>query len=323
MNPETEKRIAENRRHHPEEHDHPEHPDHGQRDRAFGGLRAALWIALSLVAIEFLGAAISGSLALLADAFHILSDSLALGAALLASYLASRMRSKRHSYGYYRIEILTAFLNALLLLGVAGFIVKEAIHRWGSTYSVDGIWMISIGVLGLIANLLMLKVMHRGGLSNLNLRAAFLHVVGDTLSSIAVVVGAFGVFLFAQSWPDLAASLIVALILFVMAGKLLWEAANVLLEGTPSHLDPEQMQTALIQDFKEIKSIHDFHVWEITSHLFAMTAHLEVKLDNLKQSKDLLDRINYWVKTNYGIGHTTFQIEPIVDGLEVDDPNNH
>lgn len=323
MSPETEKRINANRDHQPLAHDHPEHPAEGCRKSAFGGLRAALAISLGLVLVEFLGAILSGSLALLADAFHVLSDALALAAALFAGYLATRLQSPRHSYGYYRVEVLAALLNSLVLIGVSFFIVNEAIERWGSDYPIDGLSMFSVALLGFIANLWMLYVMHKGGLNNLNLRAAFLHVAGDTFSSIAVIVGSIGILAFDLIWPDLVASFIVSSVLLVMAARLSWEAVNILLEGTPKHLDPNEIRESMIRDFPEILSLHDFHVWEITSHLFAMTAHIEAKLENLKQSKDLIDRINYWVKKRYGIGHTTFQIEPLTTDSLPKHSSNH
>ncbi|TVQ80700.1 MAG: cation transporter [Bradymonadales bacterium] len=292
-------------------HDHPQHPDGGARNRAFRGLKIAFGISLSLVVIEVLGAFWSGSLALFADALHVASDVFALGAALLAGYLAPRLKSERQSYGFYRIEILAALLNGSILLGMSFFIIFKAISRWGQDAQVEGGLMLAVASFGLLANLLMLKVMRAGGLKNLNVRAAFLHVIGDTISSVTVIIGAMGVIILSSSWPDLIASLLVSGILLVMSVRLSLEALNVLMEGAPAHIDPKEVKESLINNFSEIKAIHDFHIWEITSHLFAMTAHIEAQVQSLEDTTKLIDRINLWVKARYGSGHTTFQIEPI------------
>lgn len=296
--------------HKPQPHDHPQRPDEKQRDRAIQRLKITFVIVLAFIAVELVGAWISGSLALFADAIHMTADSIAIGMTLLASYLSERPPSSTKSYGYYRLEVLAALANGLLLTGMAVFILLEALERWGSDHEVQGEVMLITGGIGLLANILMLFVIKPAHSHNLNLKGAFLHIVGDTLASVAVVIGAVFIIVYEQSWPDLVASFIVVIMITVMSLRLIRDSSNVLLEGSPKHMDPQKIKDELISEFPIIKSIHDFHLWEITSHLFAMTAHIEAEVENHQQTRELIDAINERIRERYGIGHTTFQVEP-------------
>jgi len=267
------------------------------------------------MSLGMVGGWISGSLALVADATHMLADTFALGMALFAAWLASRPKSLWRSYGYYRLEVLAALFNGLLLLGIAVYLVVEAAHRWQDPHQVNVYWMLGLGVLGLIANLTMMSIMRHAHEANINMRAAFLHIVGDTLSSVAVIVGAIAMLLTGILWPDLVASFFVALMIVIMAIRLLRESIHVLLEGTPRHMNPEIVQKEIFEKFKVVKDIHDLHIWEITSHLFAMTAHIEAAVKDHDETRRLIDGLNSFMREKYGVGHTTFQVEPVEKNL--------
>jgi cobalt-zinc-cadmium efflux system protein len=296
--------------HDPRPHDHPDHPEKPLREEGFNRLIIALVVCSGVMALEMLGGLWSGSLALVADATHMLADTVALGMAILAAWLAVRPKSKYRSYGYYRLEVLAAFLNGILLLGIAGFLTFEAIDRWSDPHSIQSSWMLGIGIIGLVANLAMMKLMHETHEANINLKAAFLHVIGDALSSLAVIFGAVIIMFTGAYWPDLAASFVVSLMITIMAVRLIYSSGHVLLEGAPRHMDPEELESELFKKFPQIRNIHDLHIWEITSHLFAMTAHFEADIKNLEDSQILIDHINAFVREKYGVGHTTFQVEP-------------
>ncbi len=297
--------------HHPMPHDHPEHPEKPLRKEGLKRLTYAFMISASVMALELFGGWISGSLALMADATHMMADSLALGMSILAAWLAERPKSKSRSFGYYRIEVLAAFLNGILLLGIAGFLISEAIDRWTSPHEVDVPWMLGLGLIGLLANLAMIFLMHHSHDANINLKAAFFHVIGDALSSCAVVAGGAIMLLTGSLWPDLIASLIVACMIIIMSVRLIYVSGHVLLEGTPRHMNPDTIEKELFERFPQIKSIHDLHIWEITSHLFAMTAHLEAEVKTHDDTRILIDKLNGYMRTKYGVGHTTFQVEPL------------
>ena len=296
--------------HHPEPHSHPEHPDPVERSSAIKRVWWNLWIALALVLIEIVGSWYSNSLALLADAFHITGDVAAVGITLIASYLAERPQSPTRSYGYYRLEVLAALFNGLSLAFLSFFVFYRAYARWAEPYTMQSGIMLAVAVLGFAANSVMLSVLKPAHSHNLNLRAAYLHILGDTISSVVVIAGA--IFIALTGWVkfDSLASIIVSAIILVMAIRLILDSAHVLLEGTPKHMDPLEIESSLKKEFPQIVNIHDFHVWEITAHLFAMTAHIEANVQDLSDTRNLIDNMNLMIQKKYGIGHTTFQVEP-------------
>ncbi len=296
--------------HRPRPHEHPEAPDSQLRPKALKRLRITFFIGFGLFLTEFLGAWWSGSLALLADSYHVLGDLGAVTVTLLASYLAERLKSKSRSYGYYRLEVLAALFNGLLLIVLAATIVLSAYNRLTHGHEIQSMAMFVISLLGLAVNLVMIKVLHGAHNHNLNIRSAYFHLLGDALSSVIVTLSAVLVITTELTWFDAAAGLVVAIILSIMSLRLVSEAVHVLLEGTPKHMDPEAVEARLKEAFPQIVNIHDFHIWEITSHLFAMTAHIEATVETLQETHDLIDGLNVFIHDKYGIGHTTFQVEP-------------
>ncbi len=296
--------------HKPEPHSHHESPDQDLRPKALKRLKLTLLVGLSLFLIEALGSWFSHSLALLADSFHVLGDLGAVFVTLIASKLAERPKNSRRSYGYYRLEVIAALFNGCLLLGLAYIIFQSAYHHFNSTPEIESRLMLGVAVFGLMINLLMLFVLKPSHQHNLNLRSAYLHILGDTISSCAVIVGAVLIIFTGLSWIDAVMGVFVGSILTLMACRLVWDSIHVLLEGAPKHMNPDEVEETLRKAFPQITNIHDFHIWEITSHLFAMTAHVEAKVVTLAETRGLIDGMNALIHEKYGIGHTTFQVEP-------------
>ncbi|MDB5037749.1 MAG: hypothetical protein JWQ35_1277 [Bacteriovoracaceae bacterium] len=295
--------------HKPEPHGHHEHPDPELRPKAVKRLQITFLIGFGLFFIEAIGSWFSHSLALLADSFHVLADLGAVGITLLATYLAERPQTSRRSYGYYRLEVLAALFNGVLLFALALFIMNSAYRRLLSPHEIESGLMFWVSIFGLMINLGMLFVLRPSHSHNLNLRAAYLHILGDTVSSVTVMVSAALIFILGLNWIDAAAGMFVALIIMFMSGRLTWDSIHVLLEGTPKHMDPDLIEDVLRSAFPQIVNIHDFHIWEITAHLFAMTAHVEANVQSLEETRLLIDGMNALIKEKYGIGHTTFQVE--------------
>jgi len=290
--------------HHPAPKDH----DH-KHDRGYGRVRVALGLAVSLIIIQGLGSWLSGSLALLADTVHVLSDALSLAVAWGAGILAVRPQSHKRSYGYYRLEVLAALVNGTALLIVAALILRESYARWSNPSPLLAGTMFWFALFGLVLNLWMLFTLHPAQSSNLNIKGAYLHVLGDALSSVVVLVSSIIIYFFNIYWLDPLAGGFVALMIAFMSIRLVYQSVHILLEGTPLHLNSTEVQTSLRSQFREIQNIHDFHIWQITSDLVALTAHIEASITSLDEQRQLTEEINAYLSSQYQIGHSTLQIE--------------
>jgi cobalt-zinc-cadmium efflux system protein len=287
------------------------HAGHGHAPATAGARswrRLALTLMLTSVVmlVELAAGFWTGSLALLADAAHMLTDAAGLGLALFAIWIAHRPPTPAKTYGYYRVEILAALVNAVILFGVAGGILLEAWKRWRAPGEVLAGPMAVVAALGLGVNLLSAAVLHRGAAESLNVRAAYLEVVSDALSSLAALLAA-GVVL-ATGWTsaDPLASMLIALFIVPRTWGLLRQAVNVLLEGTPPHLELTQIEAAMCA-VPGVRRVHDLHVWTLTSGREAMSAHVVV--DDVSQSERLLERLHAVLHARFGIDHTTVQLE--------------
>lgn len=261
--------------------------------------------ALYLVA-EVLGAFWTNSLALLADAAHMLTDVAGLGLALFAIWFAARPARPEKSFGYYRIEILAALLNGAVLLAVSGYILYEAWGRFREPPEVSGGVMIVIATIGLIVNLIGIVLLRGGAEESLNVQGAFLEVVADLLGSLAVVVA--GVIIWTTGWgyADPIFSIGIGLFVIPRTLRLMSKAANVLMEGVPEGIDIAQVEEAL-RTVPGVRAIHDLHVWGITSGVVALSAHAEI--EPAADSDVVLDRIAKRLAERFDIHHSTVQIE--------------
>jgi cobalt-zinc-cadmium efflux system protein len=269
-------------------------------------LVATIALTTLMMVVEFVTGLWTGSLALLADAGHMLTDATAIGLALIASWLAGRPPTPAKTYGYYRAEILAALANGLLLFAVAGSILVEAWHRLRAPAPVLGGPMAAVAALGLGVNLLSAWLLHRGARESLAVRSAYLEVLGDALSSVAVLAAAGIVLTTGWTAADSVASAAIVLLIVPRSWSLLRQALNVLLEGTPAHLSLAEIETAIIS-VAGVRRVHDLHVWTLTSGREAMSAHVVV--EDVRESERLLGALHAVLHARFGIDHTTIQLE--------------
>jgi cobalt-zinc-cadmium efflux system protein len=285
---------------HSHDHDHDVHGHHHG-----GSLQWALLLTFGFALVEALGGWWSGSLALMSDAGHMLSDAVALGLAAFAAWVAKRPPSARHSYGFARAEVIAALLNSILMLLVIIYIVVEAVQRLRAPHPVAGGTVMVIALVGLLVNVLVAFVLSRGEHS-INTRAALLHVMGDLLGSLAAL--AAGAVIYFTGWTpiDPILSLVVAALILVSSLNLLREALHVLMEGVPLHLQLEQVGNAMAK-MEDVRGVHDLHIWNLSSGQVALSAHLE--LANMDDWPRQLEAMREMLHERFDIEHVTLQPE--------------
>ncbi|WP_175987147.1 cation diffusion facilitator family transporter [Bacillus sp. Marseille-Q1617] len=286
--------------------------DHGH-DHTHGGNKKALWISFIIITgymiVEAAGGFLTNSLALLSDAGHMLSDSVSLGIGLLAFTLGEKVADYSKTYGYKRLEILAAVFNGVTLVLISLYIFYEAYHRFMEPPEVASTGMLVIASIGLVVNIIVAWILMRGDTEeNLNLRAAFLHVLGDLLGSVGAIAAALLILFFDWGWADPAASVIVALLVLISGWRVTKDAVHVLMEGTPKNVDLNDV-IAAIENVEGIERIHDLHVWSITSGQNALSCHAVVSEElTICESQELLRKIEQEL-AHKGIGHVTVQLE--------------
>ncbi len=289
-------------------HDHAEQA-HGNRRR----LAAALAIVVVVLLIEVLGAWLSGSLALLADAGHMAGDAIGLVVALVASAIAARPATDRHTFGFRRVEVLGALVNGALLTVVAVTVAIEAIHRLVAPESghVNGLPLLIIAAIGLVANLAAFLILRGGEPGSLNMRGARLEVLGDLIGSIAALVAGIVILSTGFAAADAIASLLIAVLIVPRAASLLRDVVRVLTESAPPGMDAEEIREHLLTT-AGVVDVHDVHVWTITSGDPVFTAHVEVEASVFQRGETdaLLDRLGECLKGHFDVEHSTFQLEP-------------
>jgi len=268
----------------------------------------ALILTGSFMVVEVIGGILSGSLALLADAGHMLTDTMALGLAAVAFHVSKRPADRKLTFGYHRFQILAAFVNGLSLLLIVGWILFEAVQRFLSPTEVLGQTMLVVAGAGLVVNIAAFVILHGGDRDNLNISGAAIHVAGDLLGSIAAIVAALVIIKTGWMTIDPILSVAVAMLILKSAWVLVKRSAHVLLEGAPEWLDVEDMQRKIIAEMPGVSGIHHVHVWGLTPQDLMLTMHvcLEAEAadptDTIRRVKDLLSR-------DYGIGHCTIELE--------------
>jgi len=275
-------------------------------------LRKVLGVTVVALVAQLVGAWWSGSLALLADAGHLATDAGAVLLALAAGYMASRPATHRRTFGWHRAEVLAALANAVALLAVGAYLLVEGVRRLQDPPAVDVGPMAWFALLGLVANAVSLALLHDRQAGSLNVRGAYLEVLSDLPGSAAVLVAAILVLVTDAFWPDPAATLLIAVVIVPRALVLAKEAAVVLLEATPEHVDPEELRRHLVE-VPGVVDVHDLHVWTITSGLHSLSVHVAV--DDLTLEREgvgpLLNRFSTCVSSHFDIEHPPFQIEPV------------
>ena len=287
-------------------HGHSHGHNHGGKR---GANRRRLTWTLVLIAgymiAEVVGGILSGSLALLADAGHMLSDAGALALALFALWIATRPATPTRTYGYYRTEILAALANGATLVAIAIYIFVEAYQRLGEPPEVQGGLMMGVALGGLLVNLAGLWIMHGGRDEGLNMRGAWLHLMADALGSVGALAAGALIWRWGWNWADPVASVLIGLLVLGSSWALVKESVAVLMEGAPAHIDVDEVRNA-IRGVDGVEAVHDLHVWTITSGMVALSAHV-VTGDSVPGS--LLGAVRRTVHDRFGIDHTTIQVE--------------
>ena len=290
---------------HTKDHRH----DHGPgraRDRNQRRLAIVLALVLGYSGVELIGGIWTGSLALLSDALHMVSDSAALALSLLAGFFAARPAQKRRTFGNSRLEILAALANGVVLAVVALFISVNALERYFTPRDVAGAGLFAVAAGGLVVNLVALYLLEGGRNDSLNLRGAFLHVASDTLASVGVCLAGIGIWKLGWLWLDPAVSLVVSVLVLGSAWQLIRDALDVLMETVPAHLDPEEIRSALLE-VQGVRALHCLHVWTIGSGEVSLSSHLVV--DPGPGTEALLEQVRRRLSERFSIDHTTIQIE--------------
>lgn len=270
-------------------------------------LRYALMLTGGFMLAEVVGGVMLNSLALLSDAAHMFTDVAALAIALAAIKVGRRAVDDRRTFGYHRFEILAAAFNALLLFGVAAYILYEAWQRWSNPPAVQTTGVLVIAVLGAIVNLVSMRLLASGKDSSLNVKGAYLEVWSDLLGSIGVIVGALVIRFTGWNWVDTVIAVAIGLWVLPRTWVLLKETLNILLEGVPEGIDFPKLKQALL-DVPGVKSVHELHVWAVSSAKTSLSAHVVYDTQSAHPA-DVLGAVNKLLTTQFGITHTTIQLE--------------
>lgn len=287
-----------------------------QHQHSHSGNKKTLVISLIIITtymiVEVIGGLLTNSLALLADAGHMLSDSISLLVALLAFMLSEKVANKKKTYGYKRFEVLAAAINGIALIGVALYIFYEAVDRFQNPPEIASQGMLMIAFIGLLVNLLVARIMMRGSdiRENINMRGAYLHVMSDMLGSVGAIIAALLIMFFHFGWADPLASVIVAILVLRSGYKVSRSSIHILMEGTPDNVSIEKI-TEEIQKTDGVESIHDLHIWTITSNLNALSCHVVVDENRtISEGEQLLQQIEHKL-SHQNIQHSTLQLETI------------
>lgn len=286
---------------------HGHNHSHERRDaKSLFRLKIALFLTAGYMFAEAIGGWLANSLALLADAGHMLTDAAALALTLGAIWFASRPANERKTYGYYRLEILAAFINALTLILLSFWVIFEAYQRWTAPPEVKGFELTIVAIGGLIVNLISAWLLHSDHQHDLNMRGAWLHVMGDALGSVTAILAGILIVSFGWVWADAVSSLLISLIIIYGSWNLIRETINILLEGTPAHINIAAVETAILET-EGVRAVHDLHIWTITSGLEALSAH--VRHDENVVQAELLKKLRKRLHDEFGIDHLTIQME--------------
>jgi cobalt-zinc-cadmium efflux system protein len=296
---------------HADDHDHGHHHAYDLRQQSAEGkkdLLIALSITLLMMIAEVIGGLLSNSLALLSDAGHMLTDNLALLLSFFAMKFATMPATEKRTFGFYRLEILAALINGIVLVLISLYIIYQAYLRMINPQRVEGMLMLIVAGIGLVANIIGAVVLMKHSHANLNIRGAYLHIVGDALSSVGVVIG--GVIILYTGWYliDPIISILISLVIIYGAWALVKESVSILLESVPAHINIETV-AAEISKIRGVREAYHIHVWTITSGVHALSAHILIDDQLVSRSRDLIDDIRALLADKFKILHSTIQLE--------------
>lgn len=285
-------------------HDHSHGHQHTSNKKSL--LLAFILIATYMV-VEVIGGFVTNSLALLSDAGHMLSDAAALGLSLIAIILGEKIATQRKTFGYRRFEIIAAALNGVTLIVISAYIFYEAFQRFQQPPEIQSMGMLVISIIGLLVNIVAAFILTRGNKEeNLNIRSAYLHVLGDMLGSIGAIVAAVLIYAFGWGWADPLASVIVAVLIMISGIRVTKEATHILMEGTPVGVDHSELKVK-IESIEDVVNVHDLHIWSISSELPMLSCHITIR--NNADHDQVLNQVQKLIREEYHINHSTIQIE--------------
>jgi cobalt-zinc-cadmium efflux system protein len=271
-------------------------------------LRWAMIVTGAVMLLEVVGGLLSNSLALLSDAGHMFTHIFALGMSYFAILISARPASRERSFGHFRAEVLAALINGVFLVGITGYIFYEAVTRLVHPEQVEMAQMLLVAVIGLVANGVSVFLLAGVSSGDLNLRSAFIHVVYDTASSVAVVGAAVAIHFTGVTYFDPAVSLLIGVLILFWAGRVVSDSVHILMESTPPDVDLEAVRDDIVA-VEGVQSTHDIHVWQITTNMYVMTAHVVVENVSMEEGEAILDEINHYLREHHKIGHSTLQLE--------------
>lgn len=291
------------------DHDHENHSHGGHGHRDLSG-RKIFWVTILNLVItiaEAIGGLLSGSLALLSDSLHNLSDTVAVALSYFANRIARRPKNPRLTYGYQRVEILAALLNSLALLGISTYLILEAVQRWRSPETIDSTLMLIVAVIGLIANLVSVVLLEADSHHSLNIQSSYLHLLSDTVSSVGVIIGALAIRFWHIVWIDPLITLVIAIYIIFRAWQVLRGIVDILMQ-TSANLDYDRIR-AEICAIDHVRDLHHVHTWMINESTIFFEAHIKLDEMPLSQVQTITERIEHLLVEEYGVSHVTLQAE--------------
>ena len=295
--------LGHHHHHHSGDHDHHDGHSHGHSGDIPQALGRAIMMTVAFMVVEIVGGYYANSLALMSDGAHMLTDAGAMVFSLFVYWISRRPATPEMSFGYHRAEILGALASGLVIWLVAGFLIFEAISRLGSPPEVRGPVVFVIAGVGLVVNLVSMKFLHSAQQSNLNVRAAYLHMFTDLLGSVGALISGAVIWLTGWTLIDPIVTLLFSVIMLFSSWKLVKDSVGILMESTPSHVDPAQVGQEL-KGLRGVQDMHDLHVWSVSSGRLALSVHLISA-----ESEMVLNEANEVLERKFGIIHTTIQVE--------------
>ncbi|MDF1575515.1 MAG: cation diffusion facilitator family transporter [Bacteroidales bacterium] len=272
-------------------------------------LLAATVLNLVISIVEIAGGFLSGSLALLSDALHNLSDAFATFIAYLATIIGKREANQKKTFGYKRLEIMAALINAVILIVMSVFLIKEAWHRWQNPGVINSMIMLVVGMIGLLANLYAVLILRKDAGKSINVKAAYIHLIGDSLSSVVVIIGGGLIQVFEITWIDPVITVLISIYIIRSGLIILKESVRILMQSAPEHLDLPAIKN-MVELVPEVLNIHHIHAWMLTDSEVHLEAHVELNVDlKLSRVNHLRHKIEQLLRDDFGIGHITLQIE--------------
>ena len=294
------------------EHNHDHNHSEAQHTHDVSKLsgKKIFWVTVlnaTITVAEIIGGILSGSLALLSDALHNLSDTIAIALTYVANRIAQKPKDAKKTFGYKRVEILAAFINSSVLLALSAVLIAEAIKRWQSPESIDGTLMIIVAAIGLVANFISVFLLEKDSHENLNIKSSYLHLISDTVSSIGVLIGGIAIEFWGIIWIDPLITILISIYIIRETWHVIRTTVNILMQSS-APLDYEAIKIG-IEKMDKVKNIHHVHSWMSNEKTIYFEAHIDIEDMKLSEAEKIYGKIEYFLKENHGISHVTLQAE--------------